>query len=118
MRAVVWRCLTKLLEARHGYSQHRETKVRALVIAITALLCGAALVRAETPELKQLRLQLKAAQDANDKPAIAELSRRIVAIDSNLPPSQRIVELTAACPGDVEWFVNDVRAPKPDGRFF
>jgi tetratricopeptide (TPR) repeat protein len=72
-----------LLEARHGYSQHRGTKLRALVIAITALLCGAALARAETPELKQLRLQLKAAQDANDKPAITELSRRIVAIDPN-----------------------------------
>ena len=57
--------------------------MRALVIAITALLCGAALARAETPELKQLRLQLKAAQDANDKPAIAELGRRIVAIDPN-----------------------------------
>jgi tetratricopeptide (TPR) repeat protein len=39
------------------------------------------LVRAETSELRQLRLQLKAAEDANDKPAIIELSRRIVALD-------------------------------------
>src|SRR5262249_9961726 len=53
------------------------------VIAITALVWGAAAMHAEMPDLKQLRLQLKAAQDANDKPAIAELSRRIVAIAPN-----------------------------------
>jgi penicillin-binding protein 1C len=40
-------------------------------------------------------------------------------IDPVLPPSQQMVELTAACAGDVEWFVNDVRVPpKPDGRVF
>jgi len=40
-------------------------------------------VQAEAPELRQLRVQLKAAEDAADKPAIIELSRRIVAIAPN-----------------------------------
>jgi len=36
-----------------------------------------------------------------------------------LPPSQQMIELTAACTNDVEWFVNGVRiAPERDGRFF
>src|SRR5215472_8431120 len=47
------------------------------------LLAGTALAAAEPPELQQLRTQLKTAQDADDKPAIIELSRRIVAIASN-----------------------------------
>ena len=47
------------------------------------LLAGTALAAAEAPELQQLRTQLKTAQDATDKPAVIELSRRIVAIASN-----------------------------------
>jgi Penicillin-Binding Protein C-terminus Family len=40
-------------------------------------------------------------------------------IDPVLPPSQQMVELTAACTSDVEWFVNGERvAPERDGRFF
>ena len=40
-------------------------------------------------------------------------------IDPVLPPSQQMVELTAACAGDVEWFVNGARVtPERDGRFF
>jgi penicillin-binding protein 1C len=40
-------------------------------------------------------------------------------IDPVLPASQQMVELTAACAGDVEWFVNGARiAPERDGRFF
>ena len=40
-------------------------------------------------------------------------------IDPVLPSSQQMVELTAACASDVEWFVNDARvAPAHDGRFF
>jgi penicillin-binding protein 1C len=40
-------------------------------------------------------------------------------IDPVLAPSQQMVELSAACAGDVEWFVNGVRvAPERDGRFF
>ena len=40
-------------------------------------------------------------------------------IDPVLPPSQQMVELTAASAGDVEWFVNDLRVvPARDGRFF
>src|SRR5262245_40968409 len=47
------------------------------------LLAGTALAAAEPPQLQQLRTQLKTAQDANDMPAIIELSRRIVAIAPN-----------------------------------
>jgi tetratricopeptide (TPR) repeat protein len=72
-----------LLERSRSYSQDRATKLRAPVIAIVALLCGAAVTQAEKPELQQLRLQLKTAQNASDKPAIIELSRRIVAIAPN-----------------------------------
>jgi membrane carboxypeptidase/penicillin-binding protein PbpC len=40
-------------------------------------------------------------------------------IDPVLPPSQQMVELTAASAGDVEWFVNGARVvPADDGRFF
>jgi penicillin-binding protein 1C len=40
-------------------------------------------------------------------------------IDPVLPPSQQMVELTAACANDVEWFVNGARvASQPDGRVF
>ena len=40
-------------------------------------------------------------------------------IDPVLAPSQQMVELSAACAGDVEWFVNGARvAPERDGRFF
>ena len=40
-------------------------------------------------------------------------------LDPVLPPSQQMVELTTACAGDVEWFVNGAQvAPARDGRFF
>jgi penicillin-binding protein 1C len=40
-------------------------------------------------------------------------------IDSVLPASQQMVELTAACVNDVEWYVNGERiTPARDGRFF
>jgi penicillin-binding protein 1C len=40
-------------------------------------------------------------------------------IDSVLPSSQQMVELTAACASDVEWFVNGARVtPERDGRVF
>jgi penicillin-binding protein 1C len=40
-------------------------------------------------------------------------------IDSVLPPSQQMLELTAACASDVQWFVNGARVtPERDGRFF
>ena len=40
-------------------------------------------------------------------------------IDPVLPPSQQMIELTAACASDVEWFINGARvAPERDGRFF
>src|SRR5256714_2111264 len=59
-------------------------QLRTLGIAVLALLAGAALrSAAAAPELQQLRSQLKTAQDANDMPAIVELSRRIVAIAPN-----------------------------------
>ena len=40
-------------------------------------------------------------------------------IDPVLPPSQQMVELTAAAASDVEWFVNNERiVPQRDSRFF
>jgi hypothetical protein len=40
-------------------------------------------------------------------------------IDAVLPASQQMVELTAACASEVEWFVNDERVtPERDGRCF
>jgi len=57
--------------------------LRALIIAVLALYWSGGFVQAEAPELRQLRVQLKAAEDAADKPAIIELSRRIVAIAPN-----------------------------------
>ena len=40
-------------------------------------------------------------------------------IDPVLPPSQQMIELTAACASDVEWFVNGERVtPERDGRVF
>ena len=40
-------------------------------------------------------------------------------IDPVLAPSQQMVELSAACGSEVEWFVNGARvAPERDGRFF
>jgi tetratricopeptide (TPR) repeat protein len=57
--------------------------LRRFAIAVLILLAGSALAAAAAPELQQLREQLKKAQDAEDKPAIIELSRRIVAIAPN-----------------------------------
>ena len=59
--------------------------LRTLAIAVLILLAGSAFAATEAPELQQLREQLKKAQDAEDKPAIIELSRRIVAIAPNDP---------------------------------
>ena len=40
-------------------------------------------------------------------------------IDPILPPSQQMVELTAAAAGDIEWFVNNERIlPQRSSRFF
>jgi hypothetical protein len=58
--------------------------LRTFAIAVLALLAGAGFaVAKEAPDVRQLRDQLKKAQDAQDKPAIIELSRRIVAIAPN-----------------------------------
>jgi tetratricopeptide (TPR) repeat protein len=58
-------------------------QLRTLGIAVLILLVGAVLRATEAPELQQLRIQLKTAQDADDKPAIIELSQRIVGIAPN-----------------------------------
>ena len=61
--------------------------LRTFVTAVLVLLAGSAFAAKEAPELQQLRDQLKKAQDAEDKPAIIELSQRIVAVapnDSNM----------------------------------
>ena len=57
--------------------------LRRFGIAVLILLTANAFAAAGAPELQQLRDQLKKAQDAEDKPAIIELSRRIVAIVPN-----------------------------------
>ena len=57
--------------------------LRRFAIAVLILLTASAFAAAGAPELQQLRDQLKKAQDAEDKPAIIELSRRIVAIAPN-----------------------------------
>ena len=57
--------------------------LRPFAIAVLILLTGSAFAAKEAPELQQLRDQLKKAQEAEDKPAIIELSQRIVAIAPN-----------------------------------
>jgi tetratricopeptide (TPR) repeat protein len=57
--------------------------LRTFAIVVLVLLTGSAFAAKEAPELQQLRDQLKKAQNAEDKPAIIELSRRIVAIAPN-----------------------------------
>ena len=74
-----FRSLQNDLNARAAMAKIAD-QLRTLGIAVLTLLVGTALRAAEAPELQQLRIQLKTAQDANDKPAIIELSRRIVAI--------------------------------------
>jgi hypothetical protein len=59
------------------------THLRTFAIAVLILLTASAFAAVEVPQLQQLRNQLKKAQDAEDKPAIIELSRRIVAIAPN-----------------------------------
>ncbi|MFL6506092.1 MAG: tetratricopeptide repeat protein [Candidatus Udaeobacter sp.] len=54
--------------------------MRSFATSILILLTASVFAAAETPQLQQLRDQLKKAQNAEDKPAIIELSRRIVAI--------------------------------------
>ncbi len=57
--------------------------MRTFAIAVLTLLAGTALAAPEASELQQLRGQLKTAQDVGDKPAMIELSRRVVAIAPN-----------------------------------
>jgi len=57
--------------------------LRPFAIAVLILLTGSAFAAREAPELQQLRDQLKKAQEAEDKPAIIELSQRIVTLAQN-----------------------------------
>jgi tetratricopeptide (TPR) repeat protein len=57
--------------------------LRTFPTAVLILLAGSAFAATEAPELQQLRDQLKKAQEAEDKPAIIELSQRIVAAAPN-----------------------------------
>src|SRR5262245_55975983 len=50
--------------------------LRTFALAVLILLAGRAFGATEVPELQQLRDQLKKAQEAEDKPAIIELSQR------------------------------------------
>lgn len=61
--------------------------VRLLPFGFFLLLCASNPLLGADKQLSQLRVQLKAAEDAADKPAMIELSRRILAItptDSNI----------------------------------
>jgi tetratricopeptide (TPR) repeat protein len=57
--------------------------LRTFAIVVLVLLTDSAFAATEAPGLQQLRDQLKKAQGAEDKPAIIELSRRIVGIAPN-----------------------------------
>jgi tetratricopeptide (TPR) repeat protein len=57
--------------------------LRTFAIVVLTLLTGSVFAAVEAPELQRLRDQLKKAQNAEDKPAIIELSQRIVAITPN-----------------------------------
>ena len=57
--------------------------LRTFATAALILLSGSVFAATEAPQLQQLRDQLKKAQEAEDKPAIIELSQRIVAIAPN-----------------------------------
>jgi len=57
--------------------------LRTFALAVLILLAGSAFGATEGPDLHQLRDQLKKAQEAEDKPAIIELSQRIVATSPN-----------------------------------
>jgi tetratricopeptide (TPR) repeat protein len=71
-----------MLEPSRRDRQDRDP-LRTFAIAVLILLTANAFAATKAPELQQLRDQLKKAQDAEDKPAIIELSRRIVAIAPN-----------------------------------
>ena len=58
-------------------------RLRAFAIAVLLLASTGFALGTEAPDVRQLQDQLKKAQDAEDKPAIIELSRRIVAIAPN-----------------------------------
>jgi tetratricopeptide (TPR) repeat protein len=61
--------------------------VRPLPFSFLLLLCVSNPLLSADKQLSQLRVQLKAAEDATDKPAIIELSRRVLDItptDSNI----------------------------------
>ena len=53
------------------------------ILLLTLLSSTGFALAAEAPDVRQLRDQLKKVQDAEDKPAIIELSRRIVASAPN-----------------------------------
>jgi tetratricopeptide (TPR) repeat protein len=58
--------------------------LRTFAIAVLTLLASTGFALAtKAPDVRQLQDQLKKAQDADDKPAIIELSQRIVAIAPN-----------------------------------
>ena len=60
--------------------------LRTFAIVVLVLLAGTGLALAkDAPEVRRLRDQLKKAQAAEDKPAIIELSQRLVAIAPNDP---------------------------------
>ncbi len=61
-----------------------EISYRLVIFGLALWLCGDVSLRGVTPvDLAQLRKQLVVAEEADDKPAIIELNRRIVAVVPN-----------------------------------
>lgn len=73
---------TKFIETAPG--PHHDARIFARVtFLLCVLLCGTNWLRAAGDDVSRLRAQLSAAETADDKPSIIELSRRIVATAPN-----------------------------------
>ncbi len=64
-------------------AQYQAIPIRLIILGLVLFLGAARLSRGADADLAQLRKQLAAAEEADDKPATIELSRRIVALAPN-----------------------------------
>jgi tetratricopeptide (TPR) repeat protein len=72
--------LAKTIETAMEGVHNGRPLVRLLPFSFFLLVCASNSLLSADKQLSQLRVQLKAAEDAADKPAMIELSRRILAI--------------------------------------
>ena len=79
-------------------------------------MCGASLLHAAADDVSQLRKQLSAAQDADDKPSIIELSRRIVAIAPNDSEAWESLARTQLETEDFDRFARNTRCLGKSGE--